>query len=183
MKKFLKITTSSFGPFGMVWTPEPEIKIIRIILSDPETPASEKVLRLFPGIRESSCSEINRISRQVQCFMGGTSISFNLDIIRLDNCPPFQQKVLIAEHRIPRGHVSTYGRIAGCLKNRGAARAVGNALATNPFPLIIPCHRAIRSDLTLGGFQGGTAMKRQLLEMEGHEIDERGRVLKPKLYY
>jgi methylated-DNA-[protein]-cysteine S-methyltransferase len=48
---------------------------------------------------------------------------------------------------------------------------VGNALATNPFPIIIPCHRAIRSDGSLGGFQGATAMKRALLEREGIVFD------------
>jgi methylated-DNA-[protein]-cysteine S-methyltransferase len=183
MKKFLKITPSQFGPFVIVWTPEPVIKILRIILSDPETPASEKILRLFPGIRESSCSEINRISAQVEGFLEGTPVSFDLDMISLASCPQFQQNVLIAEHRIPRGTVSTYGRIAGYLKKPGAARAVGNALATNPFPIIIPCHRAIRSDLTLGGYQGGMEMKKRLLEMEGNELHEPGQLVKPKLFY
>jgi methylated-DNA-[protein]-cysteine S-methyltransferase len=60
---------------------------------------------------------------------------------------------------------------------------VGNALATNPFPIVIPCHRAIRSDGTLGGYQGGLAMKRALLEQEGVDLDERGKVLSPRLFY
>jgi methylated-DNA-[protein]-cysteine S-methyltransferase len=64
-----------------------------------------------------------------------------------------------------------------------AARAVGRALATNPFPIIIPCHRAVRSDGSLGGYQGGLAMKRALLEMEGVEFDARGRVATPGFYY
>ncbi|MHA1663588.1 MAG: methylated-DNA--[protein]-cysteine S-methyltransferase, partial [Candidatus Thorarchaeota archaeon] len=55
-------------------------------------------------------------------------------------------------------------------------RAVGNALARNPFPIIVPCHRAIRSDRTLGGFQGGLKMKRRILEMEGVEFDSTSRV-------
>jgi methylated-DNA-[protein]-cysteine S-methyltransferase len=79
--------------------------------------------------------------------------------------------------------VSTYRRIAGHLGVPGGARAVGNALATNPFPIVIPCHRAIRSDGTLGGYQGGLVMKRALLEQEGVDIDERGRVLSLGLYY
>jgi len=49
----------------------------------------------------------------------------------------------------------------------GAGRAVGNALARNPFPLVIPCHRAVRSDGALGGYQGGVQMKRKLLALEG----------------
>jgi methylated-DNA-[protein]-cysteine S-methyltransferase len=79
--------------------------------------------------------------------------------------------------------VSTYGRIARHLAIPGGARAVGRALARNPFPIIIPCHRAIRSDGRLGGFQGGPAMKRALLELEGVECSSTGRVSAERLYY
>jgi len=64
-----------------------------------------------------------------------------------------------------------------------AAWAVGTALATNPFPIIIPCHHAIRSDGTLGGYQGGLAMKRALLEMEGILFDSSSHVVTEDLYY
>ena len=88
-----------------------------------------------------------------------------------------------AEHAIPRGSVSTYGLIAAHVGVPGGARAVGNALASNPFPLIVPCHRAIRSDLHIGGFQSGTEMKRALLEKEGIIFDEAGRVICKRLHY
>lgn len=81
------------------------------------------------------------------------------------------------ESKIPSGKVSTYSRIASKLGNSSAARAVGNALARNPFPLVIPCHRAIRSDGSLGGYAGGIDMKKKLLELEGIEFDYRGRVI------
>ncbi|MEA3339092.1 MAG: MGMT family protein, partial [Chloroflexota bacterium] len=83
----------------------------------------------------------------------------------------------------PRGWVSTYGRIAKSLGNPRAARAVGNALARNPFPIIIPCHRTIRADGRLGGFRGGVEMKRALLEMEGVEVDDVGKALTDRVYY
>ncbi len=63
------------------------------------------------------------------------------------------------------------------------ARVVGNALARNPFPIIIPCHRAIKSNGALGGFQGGIKMKRALLELEGIEFSERGMVVTKRIYY
>jgi O-6-methylguanine DNA methyltransferase len=63
-----------------------------------------------------------------------------------------------------------------------AARAVGTALARNPFPLIIPCHRVVRSDGMLGGFGGGLKMKKALLEMEGVAFDRSGRVQKAHLW-
>jgi len=61
--------------------------------------------------------------------------------------------------------------------------AVGTALAKNPFPIVIPCHRAVRSDGTLGGYQGGLEMKRALLEMEGVYFDTFDRVLTEAFFY
>ena len=76
------------------------------------------------------------------------------EIVDLDSCSRFQQHVLLEESRIPRGKVSTYGRIASRLGIPKGARAVGRALGTNRFPLVVPCHRAVRSDGAVGGFQG-----------------------------
>jgi methylated-DNA-[protein]-cysteine S-methyltransferase len=65
----------------------------------------------------------------------------------------------------------------------GGARAVGNVMACNPFPLIIPCHRTILSNLHLGGFQSGADIKRALLEREGIIFDEQGKVICKRLHY
>lgn len=113
----------------------------------------------------------------------GASIDFSLDIADLDLCGEFQQRVLRAEHAIPRGAVSTYKLIAAHLGVPDGARAVGNALAQNPFPLIVPCHRAIRSDRKLGGYQGGLEMKRALLAKEGITFDGSGRVQCSRFHY
>lgn len=94
----------------------------------------------------------------------------------------FQERVLRMESRIPRGMVSTYARIAIKLHCPGAARAVGGALAHNPFPVIIPCHRVVRSDGSPGGYAGGADMKKQLLELEGIEFDRHGRVSTVKFW-
>ena len=99
--------------------------------------------------------------------MNGHDVEFELGITRLDSCLLFQQEVLRAEYKIPRGCVTTYGLIADQIGRPGAARAVGNALAANPFPIIVPCHRVLRSDMSVGGYQGGTDMKLRLLESEG----------------
>jgi methylated-DNA-[protein]-cysteine S-methyltransferase len=123
--------------------------------------------KFFPNAPVSSCTEIDALVGQIEAFLSGEDIQFSFDAVRLDLCSAFQQKVLRAEHAIPRGRVSTYNLIAQYIDNPKGARAVGTALATNPFPIVIPCHRAIRSDGALGGYQGGLAMKRTLLEMEG----------------
>jgi len=74
-------------------------------------------------------------------------------------------------------------RIANHIGIVNGARVVGNSLAKNPFPIFIPCHRAIRSNGELGGYQGGLAMKRSLLEMEGVEISEKGKIISDKIHY
>lgn len=81
---------------------------------------------------------------------------------------PFCQKVWRACARIPRGEVRTYSEIAAAIGAPGAARAVGNALARNPFAPTIPCHRVIRSDGKVGGYSatGGTRAKALLLRKE-----------------
>ncbi len=91
---------------------------------------------------------------------GGEPVRFTLGLLDLGQCPPFQRRVLLAEYGIPRGRVSTYGRLAAGLGAPGAARAVGTALARNPFPIIIPCHRTVRADGDPGGFRGGAPPKR-----------------------
>jgi len=133
--------------------------------------------------RPAGCSEIEEVAEQLAAFLGGAAISFSLDLVLLDLCSPFQQQVLHAEHGIPRGQVSTYKLIARFIGRPLAARAVGAALAANPFPLIIPCHRAVRSDGTLGGFQGGLPMKRALLAAEGIGFDSSGRVQADSFFY
>lgn len=119
----------------------------------------------------------------LQVFFEGKIVQFNLGVIDLDTCSEFQRRVLIAEYGIPRGWISTYGRIATHLGHPHAARAVGKALATNPFPVIIPCHRAIRTDGALGGYQGGLLMKKKLLEMEGIQFTNSQKIKMNKVYY
>jgi methylated-DNA-[protein]-cysteine S-methyltransferase len=92
--------------------------------------------------------------------------------VDLTRVGPFQRRVLEQLRRIPRGEVRTYRAIAGEIGHPGATRAVGTACARNPVPLVIPCHRVVRSDGGLGGYslRGGVALKRRLLEQEGVDL-------------
>ncbi len=153
--------------------------------------ADDRVLRIFlPAQRDlfkASCygaaiftASLPRVvaglCRKMERLLEGRAVNFDLDVLDWSAAGRFQERVLRVENRIPRGMVSTYGRIALRLRHPRAARAVGSALARNPFPLVIPCHRAIRNDRTLGGYAGGLAMKRRLLEWEGVKFDASGRV-------
>jgi len=173
-----------FGPVVILWESSSGKPMVRqIVLTKPGLPAMAALKEKFPGSVPSSCTFVDDLAGRIAAFLEGADVRFALEHVRLDLCPLFQQKVLLAEYGIPRGRVSSYRRIAAHLGVPGGARAVGNALATNPFPIVVPCHRAIRSDGTLGGYQGGLAMKRALLTQEGIEIDERGKVLSSNLYY
>ena len=173
-----------FGPVAVLWSVyRGQPKILRVLLSKSGGSAKQLVKTSFPDFICSSCAEVDVVADQIVAFLTGDDIRFSLDIARLDLCSKFQQKVLRAEHGIPRGRLSTYQRIARYLGNDNGARAVGTALANNPFPIIIPCHRAIRSDGTLGGYQGGLEMKRALLEMEGVLFNAFGRVITGEFFY
>lgn len=91
----------------------------------------------------------------------------NLD---LSGFTDFQWEVLLTVMRIPPGKVATYKTVAQSAGRPGAFRAVGNIMAGNPFPIAIPCHRVIRSDLLPGNYSGGRDIKYDLLQKEGVEI-------------
>lgn len=144
---------------------------------------------LLPGAGARSAAghasrkEVDDTAEKITAFLGGADVRFDLEMIDMSALPAFQKRVLLAEYEIPRGRVSTYGRIAARVGTPKGARAVGRALACNPFPVIIPCHRAITSRGGLGGFQGGAAMKKRLLVNEGVQFIDDDRVSTSDLYY
>jgi methylated-DNA-[protein]-cysteine S-methyltransferase len=178
------ILETEFGNMVVVWSREfNRIIIIRILLSSPEQTAESKLNNIYPDSSRTLCREIGSLLEQILAFLAGNPVRFSMEEVSIDRCSDFQRKVLESEFAIPRGKVSTYQRIGTQLGIPNGARAVGNALATNPFPIVIPCHRAIRSDRTLGGYQGGTVMKRKLLELEGNGFDPTGRIINPRFFY
>ena len=158
-------------------------RIVRTIIYRPATPLAAMIKSDLRNSQAAGCPEIDRVAEQMAAFLHGAPVRFSLDNVLLERCSDFQQQVLRAEHGIPRGKVSTYQLIAAYIGKPKAARAVGTALATNPFPLIIPCHRAVRTNRTLGGYQGGLKMKRALLAMEGIPLDHAGRVAVADFFY
>ena len=156
--------SSSFGRGYVVWTRGAlGLRILRILL-----PSDEEARRIDKGM--SVHEEHAGLNALIEClgkFFRGENVAFSLELLDLDACSDFQKRVLLTEALVPRGRVTTYGAIARHLGFPGAARAVGRALATNPFPLVIPCHRCVRENGNLGGYRGGLEMKRALLKMEG----------------
>ena len=103
---------------------------------------------------------------QLRGYFGGQRRAFSLRL-DLSSLTDFQRAVLQAAAEIPAGQVQSYAQIARSLRKPKAARAVGQALGSNPLPIVLPCHRVIASDGGLGGYAGGLQRKRQLLTLEG----------------
>ena len=109
--------------------------------------------------------ELKRISNQIHEYFDLSRKEFSLDIdIQLSS---FYRIALTKVVEIPYGETSSYKSIAIKTGNPNASRAVGNANANNPLPIIIPCHRVIANDGSIGGYGGGLQTKRFLLELEG----------------
>jgi O-6-methylguanine DNA methyltransferase len=83
----------------------------------------------------------------------------------------FQRHIFERLLTIPYGRIVSYGDIADGLGEPGAARAVGQAVGANPLPIVVPCHRVVRSDSRLGGYSGGLSLKVALLAIEGIPVD------------
>ena len=178
------ITRTPFGTVCVVWYVLNKIPlIVRVLLSRPGLSAEDHASVLFPDSRKSSCAEIDKTVTSIKAYLEGEDIKFSLNVVDLSHCSKFQQSVLRAQNAIPRGSVSTYGLIAAYVGAPGGARAVGNVMAANPFPLIVPCHRTILANFHLGGFGSGTEMKRALLTKEGIIFDGEGRVICQSFHY
>ena len=114
--------------------------------------------RISPRLREAQA--------QLMSYLAGTRRSFNLPL-DLSRGTGFQQKVWRTLQRISYGRLRSYQWVATRVGGSQYARAVGNAVGANPMPIVIPCHRIVAQDMSLGGFSGGLPTKRKLLTLEG----------------
>ncbi|MGQ9576534.1 MAG: methylated-DNA--[protein]-cysteine S-methyltransferase [Thermoguttaceae bacterium] len=109
-----------------------------------------------------------RLIRRLRAYASGKPVQF--DDVAIDPGPltPFQRRVIACCRAIPWGTTLTYGQLAAKAGFPGAARAVGNCMAANRLPLIVPCHRVVGADGRLRGYSGpgGQGMKRRLLQLE-----------------
>jgi methylated-DNA-[protein]-cysteine S-methyltransferase len=120
--------------------------------------------RISPRVLEAP-ARLDGARRQIEEYFGGTRTAFELPLDwRLST--GFRERVLHAIAAIPFGRTGTYRSVATAAGTPNAVRAAGTACATNPLPIIVPCHRVVRSDGTMGRYGGGEAAKRVLLEHE-----------------
>ncbi|MBI4297003.1 MAG: methylated-DNA--[protein]-cysteine S-methyltransferase [Chloroflexi bacterium] len=160
MNSYALIPTS-WGWLGLLRSPA---GLLRLALPQP---SPGKALEcLAPEGAGESPSAFGGLPERLQAYFQGYPVSFpdELDF----QATSFRRAVWMGARMVGYGQVQTYGWLAASIGRAGAARAVGQALGANPFPLIVPCHRIVASDGSLGGWSGeGIDEKARLLEMEG----------------
>ena len=150
------ILKTDLGNFGVLIS---ESKLIKIILPNKLESIPIKVDN--PKKYEPFLIDV---LKQLSQYFNGSRKQFELDL-KLQ-ISPFYQKVLNEVCKIPYGQTCSYKNIAEKIKNPRAYRAVANANATNPIPIVIPCHRVIQSNGELGKYGGGKGLKHSLIEKE-----------------
>jgi methylated-DNA-[protein]-cysteine S-methyltransferase len=153
---------SPFGPLGLVLRRE---QLAAIALNaDPITFPFE-VERTYGTSGRESATAFNEVREQLDEYFAGKRLVFRLPL-DLEQGSPFQRRVWRALRDIPYGETVSYKEVAHSIGQPSATRAVGAANGMNPLPIVIPCHRVVASDGTLGGYGGGLELKRRLLTLE-----------------
>jgi methylated-DNA-[protein]-cysteine S-methyltransferase len=162
---------TALGACGVAWNAH---GVTRLQL--PEADASATELRLAAraaSASQATPAQIDQLIADIQGYMRGRKTDFAAVAVDLTDVEPFQRKVYDAARAVPWGHTVSYGELARQIGAPGAARTVGQALARNPVPIIIPCHRVLAKGHRIGGFSahGGTFTKEHLLALEGVHAD------------
>jgi methylated-DNA-[protein]-cysteine S-methyltransferase len=159
--------TSADSPFGTLLLATTRQGLVRVGL--PNQNADELLVdlaqRVSPRVLEAP-AKLDEVRRELDLYFDGKLDRFDLPLDwRLSD--GFQLKVQRAIARIPYGETRNYTQMATKAGNERAVRAAGTACGRNPIPVVVPCHRVLRSSGGLGGYGGGLPMKQALLEMEG----------------
>jgi methylated-DNA-[protein]-cysteine S-methyltransferase len=156
------------GTCAIAWA---ERGIVRTFLPEPSAAAIlGRLRRRLPGAQEAEPpDDVRRAIAAITRLLGGELVDLTWVPLVDDAVPELHRRVYAAARTIPPGTTLTYGDIARRLGDRTLARQVGEALAHNPFPIVVPCHRVLAAGGRTGGFstRGGTETKMQLLRIEG----------------
>jgi len=155
-------------------------KVFATAFSKTERGVLQELLKSLPynvsfQMAEKSSSFSVELLKTLKAIFDGKDVSLRF-AVATDYMPSYTRKVLEGTSMIPVGYLTTYGAVAKAVG--GSPRAVGNAMAYNPFPLLIPCHRVVRGDFSVGGYGAGEKVKRELLQREdrGYKEDRRVKI-------
>jgi methylated-DNA-[protein]-cysteine S-methyltransferase len=164
-------TTEDF-PIGRLLLAGTDVGLVRVAYLDTHT--EDEVLaalaaRVSPRMLAAP-ARLDPARRELEQWFAGLRRGFDVALDRR-LIGPFAARVLAATAAIPYGETSTYAAVATAAGSPRGSRAAGNALGSNPLPIIVPCHRVLASGGGLGGYTGGLERKRTLLEIEGGRCD------------
>lgn len=168
------VFNSLIGEIAIVWDKNEIIK--QVVLPDSKSRKHNYGDIQYHGVLHEvhPSKYILKIMSNIKEIIMGHDIKFELNQLDLNDLTQFQREVLLKQNEIPYGMVTTYKKLAQLIGRPKSARPVANTLASNPFPLIIPCHRTVKSDWTLGGYNGRKDgyFKRFILENEGIRFED-----------
>lgn len=154
------------SPVGTLLLAATNTGLVRVAFEreDFDTVLTDLAARLGPRLLLAP-QRLDPAARQLEEYFVGSRTAFDLPLDR-SLSSGFRGQVHAYLPQIGYGHTQSYGEVAAGVGNPRAVRAVGSACATNPLPVVVPCHRVLRSDGGLGGYLGGAAAKTTLLELE-----------------
>ena len=162
---------TAIGTCAVGWT---AAGIAAVALPEASTPATvARLRRRLPGATQSEpTSKVAAAIDAMVALLAGQPAEVSAVELDLADVPQFDRRVYEVTRAIAAGHTMTYGSVAAAAGAPGAAQAVGQALGANPCPILVPCHRVLAADGTLGGFSapGGADTKRRMLLAEGAAI-------------
>jgi methylated-DNA-[protein]-cysteine S-methyltransferase len=168
MPVFIALFETAIGRCGIAWS---ACGVAGLQLpEDSEQETRERLLVRFPIAQEAQPAGAAMPARDgIVAHLCGEPWDLSTVPLDMGSVPPFHRRVYVAARKIPWGTTTTYGALAAEIGEAGAARAVGQALARNPFAIIVPCHRVVAAGRRIGGFSanGGIATKLRLLAIEG----------------
>ncbi len=158
---------TAIGPCAIAWGHR---GVTAVQLPEAREPATRaRILQRVPGACLAAPPEVRRAIDGIVSLLDGEAVDLSSARLDMDAVPPFHRRVYEIARAIPAGSTLTYGEVAARLGAASAARAVGQALGRNPFPIVVPCHRVLAAGGKVGGFSanGGAATKLRLLSIEG----------------
>ena len=172
--RFLYATLQA--PFGPVRVTEGAHGLISVeLIAAPLSALAARLRRVSSADPELREVEEHASSRALTEYLAGQRRSFSTTL-DWSLCSGFTKLVLRRLFELPYARTTSYGELSRWVGNPDAARAVGTAMARNPLPLVVPCHRVLAAGDRVGGFTGGLSIKRWLLEHEGLAVSPSGRV-------
>lgn len=155
---------TAVGPLLLATTPAGLVRVAFLDQSGVEAELERLASKLSPRVLRAP-GRLDIAATQIDEYLAGSRTRFDLTLdLRLAD--GFRRQVVEHLRHIGYGHRESYGTVAAAVGNPKAVRAVGSACGHNPLPLVIPCHRVVRTDGSIGQYAGGAAVKAQLLELE-----------------